>query len=476
MKGGPGHFFALGTVSHRRGYYFSYPVLNAGETIGVVVVKAGIDSIEEAWRQTREAVLVSDGNGIIVLASEPDWRMTTLRPPSSQILDQITRDRQFDPAKLTPVPWTNRRKSPIELPMLDASTDGADDDTRSFLLLTEHMPSAAWDAQILIDTEGAFRQTQIAVVLVAILLLVIGLIAVILRERRLRFEERLAAKEEAHDRLERAVDQRTHELSLANRSLEQEVGERRLAEDELRQTQAELIQAGKLAALGQMSAALSHEFNQPLTAIRTYAENAIALFERGRQAEAEENIKQVSQLTEQMAELSKHLSRFARKPQIKTRSVSLIGALQETLSMLQGRLEKQEVEAVIDLPSEDVWVIGGHIRLQQVMMNLITNALDAMRGEAFQVLDIRVARQGGRVKLMIADSGAGIAPEIFDRIFDPFVTTKEVGQGLGLGLSISFNIIKDFGGSLTARNRDEGGACFTVDLKAAEPAGELAAE
>jgi two-component system C4-dicarboxylate transport sensor histidine kinase DctB len=262
-------------------------------------------------------------------------------------------------------------------------------------------------------------------------------------------------------------------LSLANQSLEQEVSERRLAEDELRQTQTELIQAGKLAALGQMSAALSHEFNQPLTAIRTYAENAITLFERGRQAEAEENIKQVSQLTEHMAELSKHLSRFARKPQIKTRPVSLTGALRETLSLLQGRMEKQAVEAVIELPSEEVWVIGGHIRLQQVMMNLITNALDAMRGEALQVLEIRAARQDGRVRLTIADSGAGIVPEIFDKIFDPFVTTKDVGQGLGLGLSISFNIIKDLGGSLTARNRDEGGACFTVDLKAAKPAEEL---
>ena len=372
------------------------------------------------------------------------------------------------------MPLQARGESPIGLPLV--TIDGTAAQSGNHLLLTQAVPGTGWQAHLLVNTSGALRDTQIVAVLAAILLLVLGLIAVILRERRLRFEERLAVKEEARDRLERAVAQRTHELSLANRSLEQEVGERRQAEADLRQTQAELVQAGKLAALGQMSAALSHEFNQPLTAIRTYAENAVALFKRDRQEEAEANIRQVAQLTEQMAELSKHLSRFARKPQMKTRAVSLTGALQETLSLLQSRLEKEAVVSDIQLPEEELWVVGGHIRLQQVIMNLVTNALDAMSEQEHPVLAIAARREGPRVLLTIADNGSGIAPDLMEKIFDPFVTTKDVGQGLGLGLSISFNIIKDFGGRLTAENRAEGGARFTVALTAAEPVGELAAE
>lgn len=475
MEGVPGQFFGLGTVSGKRGYYFSYPVRHARQVIGVAVVKAGVDAIEAAWRDSPEEVFVTDANGIVVLAKEPGWRMTTLNKLSDEALAHIAKNRQFKVSKLQAMPLhnltdeqENKQGGP---PLVEIA--GAQEHDGEYLFLTQPLPGIGWQAHLLVDTSDALRQTEILVILAAILLLALGLVALVLRERRLRYEERLAAKEEARDRLERAVARRTYELRLANRSLEQEVGERRQAEADLRQTQTELIQAGKLAALGQMSAALSHEFNQPLTAIRTYAENAIALFQRGRQDEAEGNMRQVTQLTEQMAGLSKHLSRFARKPKIVTRPVALKGVLTESLSLLKGRLEKQEVAVKIDLPLEELWIVGGHIRLQQVIVNLLTNALDAMQGLNNPVLNIAARQVDERVFLTVSDIGDGIEPAILEKIFDPFVTTKDVGQGLGLGLSISFNIIKDFGGSLTAQNRSEGGACFTVELAAASPASDL---
>jgi two-component system C4-dicarboxylate transport sensor histidine kinase DctB len=275
--------------------------------------------------------------------------------------------------------------------------------------------------------------------------------------------------------LEQRVAERTRDLSESNLRLEAEVGERRAAEATLRQTQGELIQAGKLAALGQMSAALSHEFNQPLTAIRTYSENAIAFVEAGAGAKATENLGRVLRLTERMAQLSKHLTRFARRSQDTVLPVPLADALTEALELLEGRISRAGARVTVR-GDPHVAALGGQVRLQHVLMNLIGNAIDATPAGRTPEIVVGVRHDGDTVEIVVEDNGSGIAEDVLPRIFDPFFTTKEVGAGLGLGLSISFNIVSEFGGSMRAENRPDGGARFVVTLRAAETARRPAAE
>ena len=192
--------------------------------------------------------------------------------------------------------------------------------------------------------------------------------------------------------------------------------------------------------------------------------------DRGRDAEARDNIGHITALTERMAGLSKHLSSFARKPQGSMRAVSLNTALDETLALLQGRLDKIGVTPEVSATEGTTSVQGGHIRLQQVIMNLISNALDAMKDRPDPRLILTIARNGEAVRLGVEDNGPGLPEEQREQIFDPFFTTKEVGEGLGLGLSITYNIVKDFGGTIAAENRSEGGARFVLTLQAAEAA------
>ena len=473
MQGRLGRFFALGTQSGKRGYYFSHPVRDGNEIVGVMVVKAGVAAIEEELRVSPHEIYVTGPEGVILLASHPDWRLKTLEPLDAETLDRIRTNRQFEIDRLKPVDFGPDKRHPSGERLMVARPDRSDSAPREFLHLSQPMTVEGWTLHLLMDLRGARTQILTAVLLAASLLLATALVGTLVWQRRRRLVERLSEREQAQITLERTVNERTADLRTANLLLEAEVVERKAAEEELRRTQTELIQAGKLAALGQMAEALSHEFNQPLTAIRTYADNAIAFLERGREDEAQTNIRRISKLTERMAELSKHLSTFARKPRDTVGAVSLTGALQETLELLRGRLEKAGIRPRIDAP-DDAWVLGGHVRLQHVIMNLITNALDAVREQDQPDLWITVQAGPDETRLVVEDNGQGIARENLEKIFDPFFTTKEVGQGLGLGLSISFNIVKDFGGTLQAENRDGDGARFTVALRTAAPAEEAA--
>lgn len=278
---------------------------------------------------------------------------------------------------------------------------------------------------------------------------------------------------EARNELERRVEERTADLALVNQRIEEEIAERRLTEQELRKTQADLIQAGKLAGLGQMSAALSHELNQPLAAAKTYADSAAMLIDLERVGEARDNVRRISGLIDRMASISRHLRNFARKPNEKLRPVALDAAMADTLEIVAARLKAADADLEIDL-SDTPMVKAGSVRLQQVLVNIITNAADAVEGLADRRIHVSAEHLDGKVSLTIRDHGPGVPAAIAERIFDPFFTTKGVGKGLGLGLSISYNIVKDFGGSLSVTNHAEGGAVFRIELEAATAAQEAA--
>jgi len=469
VQGRLGRYFALGSVSGKRGYYFSHPVRRGAEVAGVVVVKVGVDEIEQEMRLSSHEVFVTDDDGMILLAGNPSWRLGAFGEMSSDAMARIRSSAQYRGVTLNRAEIalkSGESRAPGDGEIVTAIADRSDRSSLEFIHLSSRMNIEGWTMHVLVGTAHAHAQALTATLFTASVVAALGFAVAAIWQRRRRLVEGIKAHERAQAALERTVAQRTADLRRLNRELQAEIVERRQAEKDLRQAQDELIQAGKLAALGQMSAALSHEFNQPLAAIRSYAENAIAFLSNEQVEPAEENLGRITRLTERMAELSKLMLNFSRRPRDAILPVDLNDVIDEAMNLLRGRFERSGVTPVVARPEQPVMVMGGHIRLQHVVMNLLTNAIDALEGSDEPRIDIDV-EFGEMVTVVVADNGPGIAPEGLGKIFDPFFTTKDVGKGLGLGLSISYNIVKDFGGALKASNAPDGGARFTLTLRRA---------
>ncbi|RVN43066.1 sensor histidine kinase [Sinorhizobium meliloti] len=469
LKGDQSRFYALGTTSLKRGYYFGAPVRVGGEIRGVIVFKVDIETIEASWQGGEYRIFVSDPEGIIFMSGNPAWLYAGILPLTPDRLARTEGSRRYADARLRPLPAVQSELSRHRLLRVSEGSE------REYLALSHYMPEADWTVNVLTDTASVRTQALTTVAAVMLLLCLAALAIAIIIQRRTRLRERILMQEQAQEELERRVEERTADLARVNSQIEAEIAERRLTEQQLRQTQADLIQAGKLAGLGQMSAALSHEFNQPLAAAKTYVDSAALLIERGRTAEASDNIRRISGLIDRMASISRHLRNFARKPNEKLGPVRLDEVVRDTLEIVETRLKAAGAEMDIDI-GDELAVLAGSVRLQQVLVNVISNAADAVEGLDDRKLSVRAWREGGRAVLTVRDRGAGVAPAVAQRIFDPFYTTKGVGRGLGLGLSISYNIIKDFGGSLTVSNHSEGGAVFRIELALAGETGQEAAE
>ena len=463
MAGRQGRFFALGTTSLKRGYYFSSPVVVDGAIRGVVVFKVDIDSLEATWQDGDNVIFVADPEGIIFMTGRPDWLYFGVLPLTAERLDRTQVSRRYADAALRELPLKEGTAAGQRLMTVTSGPGAAE-----YLVLSEPMPEAGWTVNVLLDTASVRAQAYMSVAAVLLLLGLATLAGAIFLQRRARLAERMEMQRNAQAELERSVAERTADLAQLNRQLEMEVAERRGAEQQLRKTQSDLVQAGKLAALGQMSAALSHEFNQPLAAVKTYADNAAILIDRQRSAEARDNLVRISGLADRMASLGRHLRNFARKPNQKLGPVPLDEVVRDTLEIVSARLKAADATLAVDLGPSPPTVRAGSVRLQQVLVNIISNAADAIEGLPDRRIELTARRKAGKVLVTVRDHGPGIPAAIAERIFDPFFTTKGVGKGLGLGLSISYNIVKDFGGSLRVENHPDGGAAFTVELDAAK--------
>ena len=235
--------------------------------------------------------------------------------------------------------------------------------------------------------------------------------------------------------------------------------------DQLTEKQAELVQAGKLAALGQLSAGISHEINQPLTAISHYAHNGVKLLQQGRTAEAVENFEQISSLTKRSTMIITRLKSMARKRRDSVQSVCLNQVVEHVLTLLKSHPQTQSTQISVAMKFQKNTVMAEQIQLEQVVLNLLSNALDAVADNTHtKKITIECVHSEGQIELRIADNGPGVAPELYEQIFNPFFTTKEVDEGLGLGLSISYNIIQDFGGQLAVVRHPMKGAIFSLRL------------
>jgi len=444
MAGKLGRFFGLGTTSAKRGYFFAAAVRDGNTVIGVLVVKVDLDLTETLWGKTPEQLLVTDHNGVVILTSNPNWRFRATRPLSEEEKQAIVAIQ----------PYPTRDPRPLQL------------DENGWLTQTQQIDETGWSVNILAPKALVSRPVRTVVAIGGAALLVLMLLLGIMMQRRRHYLDRINFEGKARRELEVRVVERTADLEGLNRRLRQEVLEREHAQQELFRAQDELVQAGKLSALGTMSASISHELNQPLAAIRSYAENAEVLLDHQRTDDARGNLKLISELTGRMASIIAHLRAFARRDRHAPESVALQPALDDALALLAKRRRAMDVELIRDLPDATLWVQAGETRLRQVLGNLLANALDALTEKGPpRKLWISAEHSPEGVNLFIRDNGPGFTREALEHAREPFFTTKTRTQGLGLGLAICDTLMRALGGELLFANHPDGGALLTLRMR-----------
>ncbi|MGW8394679.1 sensor histidine kinase [Pseudoduganella sp. HUAS MS19] len=458
LRGRPGGFYGVGTTSLEPGYFYAHGIYKDGRMLGVAAIKVSIENQQRSWTQGSDKVALVDPNGVIFLSSDPDWKFKALKPLSAAVRAELEQTRQYFAQELPAL--TLKHDEALAngnrlLVIRDSNAPGAET-TPLMLAQTRSLSPRDWTFIYLSDLNAARGNASVAFLFA---LLAYGFLVLLF----LYWRQRLRAKEE----LERMVAERTASLARMTQDLSKEVEVRRQAEQQLQITQNELFQAGKLAVLGQMSASITHELNQPLTALRTMSDNAVLLFERGRMDDVRNNLKTISQVVARMGTITGKLKGFARKSNAELGPVSIHTSISNALVLVERRIQLDKVTFQLRIDQADIYALCDSNRLEQVLLNLMTNALDSMAGCPVRELVLEVSSKPGRVLIRVADSGPGLSDEARTRLFEPFYTTKPQGEGLGLGLAISEQIIRDFGGSLRAEQASAG-ACFVIELKAAQ--------
>lgn len=425
---------AVSLESPDRAYAFSSDVRRNGTLVGVIIAYIGFEGIEATWSLTTAPVFVTDEQNVIILTNRPQWRHRQV----SEVLSEAG-------------------------------------NSEAYVNLARNLPLLGWQLHVLADQAPARRAGITAGGVAALLSVLAGAAVLLYLSRRERLERQTRRDRAQALRLERIVRDRTRALSLTNEELSYEVEERKQTEEKLKQAQAELIQTAKLAVLGQMAATLSHEMNQPLAAMRTYANNAVRFLELSRSGDATSALNRIAAMVDRMAELSGALLSFSRRPGTEKRPVKLGAVLDEALILVRPRAKKAGVSLKVAEGIGNLELLGGKVRLSQIVVNLVNNAVDALHETTKPQVFIDARQEGNLVLLIISDNGPGIPTELRERIFEPFFTTKLQGEGAGVGLSIVYNIVQDFGGSIRLAEGDEPGCTFEIRLEAADNKAELLA-
>jgi two-component system C4-dicarboxylate transport sensor histidine kinase DctB len=458
LADGAAEFFALGTVSGRPGLYLARRIGPASAPLGVVVVKVEFDALEADWRGTGEPAFVTDDRGVVLVTSEPDWRFRRSRDLTLAERAAILEDQTLSGRALDPLPYVGAPGQVVRIS--DGPTAG------EWMLAQTSTDTPGWTLHLLDPVERTIAvATANARAIAGLLVTLLAVAAGLMLRRRQQALARAEAEEAARAELERRIDDRTSELRDANSRLKSEIDERRRAEASREVLREELVQASRLATLGQIAAGVAHEINQPVAAIRMHSETAATFLDRGDGDAARKNLDRVSGLTERIGAITDELRAFSKKAGRSVTAVSPATAIDGALLLIGHRLRDHGV-AVHRSGLDDIRVMADPVRLEQVIVNLIQNAFEALveANTPDPAIRIEATRTGDRVEVIVSDNGPGIDPAVAPTLFTPFVTTKT--QGLGLGLVICRDIVAGFGGELDLRPAD-GGTAFVMTLEAA---------
>ena len=412
-------------------FVYSRRIQEGGTTLGVIAVEVDLQKFERAWAGISDAVIVMDSTGKIVLSTEPRWRGLT----EVEALTNETPQTAIERAIEATADWTALQP--------DAYIQG-----EAVMRLENRINFHGWRMTSYTTYESVRERVN------GVLALEVMGFAILLALTFYALNRRTAGRAALFQR-------ESAELRALNVALQREIAERKRVQETLAVAEQTLEQSSKLAALGEMSAAVSHELNQPLAAMKTYLAGARLLLRRNRPEEALSSFGRIDDLIERMGAITRQLKSYARKGQETFSPVNMGDALASALSMMEPQLRQRQVQIKRIMPDTPVLVMGDRMRIEQVLVNLLRNALDATKSERNPKVEILFSA-GETGTLTVRDNGPGI--EDLDSLFEPFYTTKQPGDGVGLGLAISSGIVNDLGGRLTARNGQAGGAVFEMQL------------
>lgn len=457
MNGKTGRYFALGSTSAKRGYYFAYPIRYASQILGVIVVKMDLSNIEQNWSNRKIQFIVSDPHGITFITTQSQWLYHSIRPLSKQSLEEIHRSQRYNGIDIKIMDLHKIRSISHDSSIVKIKqTEHA---TREYFTIRKNMPQAGWNIMILAPlTELRKNQLTTSIVLFLIVILFI-LISFLILQRVRRQHEKQHFQQEAQKQLEQQVAVRTTDLT-------REIEEHKRTEKILRETQDELIQTAKLAVLGQMSASISHELNNPLAAIQSYTDNARKFLSMNNYTQVDENLYRIIQLSKRMSKISSQLKFFSRKSNQNMEVVSIQKVLKSAIDIISHKYKHSSSAIKIQSHIADLKVRADIIQLEQILINLINNAMQAIEKQNQGEVIINIEQKNEWALIHVDDNGQGIDLKYIDKIFEPFFTTKK--SGLGLGLSISARIMDIMNGSLSVCNLPSGGARFSISLLVAE--------
>ena len=419
------------------GFFYSRKIENDQRVLGVLSIEVDLKKFENSWKSAGERIFISNGEGKIVLATEPTWKgldedLALKNQNSKNILK-----RGYSVAK----GWVDSNES-----------DQYFNDS-SFVRFNKNIPILNWKISSFENYSGVRERVNTILaleILIFLLLLVLSLYS-LNRKKILRLN---------------LFEEETIKLRELNKKLETEMEQRKRVEKNLLAVEQTLEQHSKLAALGEMSAAISHELNQPLAAMKTYLAGASLLLKRNRPQETVAALMRIDGLIHRMGEITKQLKSFARKNTESFVPLNFNDAILEAMSIMEPQLKQSGIKIDTNIPSEPVLIVGDQQRLEQVIINLIRNAIDALDDTELPSITISLYKNNS-VRFSIRDNGKGIND--LEKLFEPFQTSKDPGKGLGLGLAISSNIISELGGSLSGENLTPTGAEFTIKLPLFDP-------